>query len=277
MRCFKRTLCAALALCLTLALLPPAFAAETDAKETGHSIVLEYNDPNPVDGVSTHVVLLYTDSSREYTLPEGPSRPGFVFLGWVGEDGTVYQPEDTVEVSPQHDYKFSAQWEAVHPFTDLTGEESYFNDVMYLLEKGIMNGTSDSTFTPDGTFTRAMLWTVLARINGVDTDGGETWYEKACSWAMAEGITDGSAPQRAVSVQELATMLYRQAGEPEVSSELYGFKVADWARDGLNWSLSNKLVDLRTSNDASAVFVARGELAAALARFCKLTEDSPEG
>lgn len=273
MRCFKRTLCAALALCLTLALLPPAFAAGTDGKETGYSITLEYNAPNPVDGVTTHVILLYTNSSREYTLPEGPSRPGFAFLGWAGEDGTVYQPGDMVEVSPQRDYKFSARWEAVHPFTDLTGDEPYFNDVMYLLENGIMNGTSDSTFTPEGTFTRAMLWTVLARINGVDTDGGGTWYEKARSWAMAEGITDGSAPQRAVSVQELAAMLYRQAGEPEVSPGLYGIKVADWARDGLNWSLINKLVDLRTSNDASAVFVARGELATALARFCKLAED----
>ena len=66
-------------------------------------------------------------------------------------------------------------------------------------------------------------------------------------------------------------MLYRQAGSPEVTSELYGFQVAAWARDGLNWALINRLVDLHI-NDASAAFVTRGELAASLGRFCKLAE-----
>lgn len=276
MKDWKRALCAILALCLVLTLLPAAFAAEGDHSATG-MILLYYNDPNPASGISVESHIRYADSPNEFTLPNPPDRPGFAFTGWADEDGTVCQPGDTVQVSNDRSYKFYAQWEAVHPFTDLTGNEAFFRDVMCLLEKGIMNGTSDSTFTPDSTFTRAMLWTVLARINGVDVDGGDPWYGKARAWAMEEGITDGTAPQRAVSVQELAAMLYRQAGTPEISSELYGIKVADWARDGLNWSLINRLVDLHTSNDASAVFVTRSELAASVARFCELMEAKTAG
>ena len=47
-----------------------------------------------------------------------------------------------------------------------------------------MDGVSDTEFAPNGTMTRAMFWTVLARIDGVNTDGGETWYSRAREWAM---------------------------------------------------------------------------------------------
>lgn len=271
MKYWKRTLCTVLSLCLLMMMLPVASAADTDQRETGHSITLNYNIPNPVGGIGAAVHILYTGSPGEFVLPAPPDRPGFTFTGWADEDNTVYQSGDTVWVTPARDCQFYAQWKTIHPFTDLTGTEQYFNDVMYLMEKGIMTGTSASTFTPDATFNRAMLWTVLARINGADVEGGEPWYGKARDWAMSQGITDGTAPQRAVSVQELAAMLYRQAGSPEVTSELYGFQVAAWARDGLNWALINRLVDLHI-NDASAAFVTRGELAASLGRFCKLAE-----
>ena len=74
---------------------------------------------------------------------------------------------------------------------------------------------------PD-TLTRAMVWTIIARAEGVDTTGGATWYAKAQEWVTAKGISDGENPNAAITRQELVTMLYRLAGEPAVPSRKPG-------------------------------------------------------
>ena len=61
--------------------------------------------------------------------------------------------------------------------------------------------------------TRAMFFTVLHRMSGEDTgEAGETWYSGAMEWAMALGITDGTAPEADITREQLAVMLYRYAG-----------------------------------------------------------------
>lgn len=59
-----------------------------------------------------------------------------------------------------------------------------------------MDGVAEGSFAPDGTLTRAMVWTILARASGVDTDGGVSWYAKAQEWAAAKGSLRRREPGR---------------------------------------------------------------------------------
>ena len=86
--------------------------------------------------------------------------------------------------------------------------------------------------------TRAQLWTILARQNDADLSVVGSWYEKAQTWAKANGISDGTAPDGIINRAQMVTMLYRAAGSPEVegasaftdiSADSYYAKAAAWA------------------------------------------------
>ena len=67
--------------------------------------------------------------------------------------------------------------------------------------------------------TRGMVNTVLARLAGIDTtpSAGQNWYEVGTAWAKANGITDSTNPEASVTREQLATLLYRFCGTPEVN------------------------------------------------------------
>ena len=83
----------------------------------------------------------------------------------------------------------------------------------YVAKHGLMTGVGNGRFNPDGAVTRAMVWTVLARMAGEDTDGGATWYSKAQIWATETGLINGIngylKPQSGATRAQLATMLMR--------------------------------------------------------------------
>lgn len=110
----------------------------------------------------------------------------------------------------------------------------------------MMSGVEADVFFPDGSMTRAMFWTVLARIDGADTSGGLEWYSAAQKWAISEGVSDGTEPNALITREQLATMLWRYAGEPEGNSTLDGFtdsgSVSYWAYDALVWAVENGIV-----------------------------------
>ena len=92
--------------------------------------------------------------------------------------------------------------------------------------------------------TRAMLMNVLARYEGADTAGGTTWYEKGMNWAVENGISDGTDPDKAITREQLATMLYRYAGSPNSSQELSfpdAGNVSDYAQPAIRWAVVNIL------------------------------------
>ena len=149
-----------------------------------------------------------------------------------------------------------------------------YGAVNYVVGEGLFNGTSDTTFSPDVPMTRAMFYTVLARLDGVDTTGGATWYEKAMAWAVAEGITDGTNPEGTLTREQLAVMLYRYAGSPAVSASLTGYadaaSVSDWARDGMNWAVAQGILTGKTGSVLDPQGTAsRAEVAAMLMRFAQ--------
>ena len=83
--------------------------------------------------------------------------------------------------------------------------------------------------------------TILARMDGVDTAGGRTWYEKGMAWAVSAGVSDGANPEGVITREQAAVMLYRYAGSPAVSGDGLsqfpdGDQVAHWASRGMRWA-----------------------------------------
>ena len=94
--------------------------------------------------------------------------------------------------------------------------------------------------------TRAMLMTVLARLDGVDTAAGAVWYEKGMEWAVASGVSDGSSPDQSITREQLVTMLWRYAGSPAASGALPGFtdagQIHGHAQEALGGAVENGVI-----------------------------------
>ena len=147
--------------------------------------------------------------------------------------------------------------------------------VEFASSRELFNGVCNDAFGPDLSMTRGMVSTVLARLAGADTAGGETWYAKGTVWAVENGISDGTAPEQPVTREQLAAMLYRYAGSPAVSGEL-GFDDADsisaWARDAVRWCVDNGILNGVGGNRMTPQDLARrGQVAAMLMRFLQAT------
>ena len=147
--------------------------------------------------------------------------------------------------------------------------------VEFASSRELFNGVGNDAFGPDLSMTRGMVSTVLARLAGADTAGGETWYAKGTVWAVENGISDGTNPEQQVTREQLAAMLYRYAGPPAVSGEL-GFDDADsisaWARDAVRWCVDNGILNGVGGNRMTPQDLARrGQVAAMLMRFLQAT------
>lgn len=133
-------------------------------------------------------------------------------------------------------------------FSDVPAGAWYAEGVQYALEQGIMTGVGNSRFDPEGTVTRAMVWTVLARLAGANTTApaGQSWYHPARAWAMENNVSDGENPDGIITREQLATMLYRYHGSPAVTAaENFADQgdIASWAVDGVAWAKANGVVN----------------------------------
>ena len=161
-------------------------------------------------------------------------------------------------------------------FDDVKPTEWYADAVRCVVEKGLMSGTGTDAFSPDGTTTRGMLMTILARYAGADTTGGANWYEKGMAWAQSAGISDGRAPEAGITREQLVTMLYRYADVPEASGTLDAFADADtvsaYAVDAMRWAAANGIVNGSHGRLNPQGNATRAQAAAMLMRFCEKME-----
>lgn len=139
-------------------------------------------------------------------------------------------------------------------FTDVAAGSWYEDAVNYAVSRGLFNGVGGNRFAPDDPMTRAMVMTVLARLDGEDTTPymyGETWDLKGRRWAVTNRISDGLNSNQAITLEELATMLYRYAklrydAGPAHNYHLPGMPdgddVASWAVDGANWAVDEGIL-----------------------------------
>ena len=111
----------------------------------------------------------------------------------------------------------------------------------FVSARELVNGISATRYAPDASATRAQLWTILARQNDADLNGGNTWYEKAQLWSKDKGISDGTNPDATINRAQMVTMLWRAAGSPaaqsgtafqDVAAGSYYAQAVAWAVEG---------------------------------------------
>ncbi len=166
----------------------------------------------------------------------------------------------------------AAEW--LNPFSDVEVSDWFYADIMYVNQNGIMAGTSATTFAPQSTATRAMIWTVLARLSEAETEGGEPWYALAQAWAIENAVSDGENPNGSITREQLVTMLYRYAAPEAVTGQtmLAQFSdsqnISEWAVAALEWAVANGIISGKDNNLLDPQGQAtRAEIAAIIHRF----------
>lgn len=174
------------------------------------------------------------------------------------------------------------------PFADVDSGDWYYDAVSYVYANGLMDGTSATTFEPNATLTRAMLVTILWRMEGepvvnylmpfTDVDG-VAWYAEAVRWASSEGIVEGVsdtsfAPNAEITREQLAAILYRYAGEPATAANLAGYadgaSVSAYAVDAMSWCVEHGIITGTTATTLEPQGTAtRAQAAAMLMRFAE--------
>lgn len=165
-------------------------------------------------------------------------------------------------------------------FDDVAPDAWYSNSVDFVSSHEIMNGVAERLFAPDDNMTRAMFTTTLARFDGQDTIGGETWYSRGQKWAIENAVSDGTNPDAFITREEMVTMLYRYAksqfavktdGTDSISNFDDSAAISDWAQEGMEWAISNGIINGKTASSLDPQGLAtRAEVSTILMRFCKL-------
>ena len=175
----------------------------------------------------TVVVIVKADGTEEVIKTSVPTENGVVvFLS----DGATVKVVDNSK-----------------SFVDVPANHWAANAVSFCSARELFLGTAKDTFNPNSSMTRAMMMTVLARFDGEDTSGSDTWYQKGMGWAVANGISDGSNPSGNITREQLAVMLWRYAGEPATIDRELHFNDADkasgYALDALYWAVGNGIIN----------------------------------
>lgn len=159
-------------------------------------------------------------------------------------------------------------------FTDVHPGDWFYDEVTNMAELGYIQGVSATAFEPDSGLTRAMLVTILYRIDGeravtstaafTDVVKG-SWYEKAVNWAAANGIVTGYsestfAPEDPITRQQMATVLWRYAKYAGLDVTSNGTTLPDftdrneiesWAGEAISWAYSRGIMKGTGANTLS--------------------------
>ena len=162
-------------------------------------------------------------------------------------------------------------------YTDVPEDEWFYDAVEFVTEAGYMDGVAEGIFDPEGTATRGMLMTVLARFHGETLETTDPWYQAGMDWAMEAGVSDGTRPTENVTREEVVTMMWRLLGEPQADADLSAHpdadEISDWAMEAVEWAVSSDLMEgsdgnmLNPGNPAT-----RAEIAQLMVRFSNLVE-----
>lgn len=189
-----------------------------------------------------------TEKNGKYTF-KMPSRDVTVKAEFVPVVSPSPEPSGSPSPSPD-------TWK--NPFPDVKDTEWYIEAIEFACTKGLMNGYSNGNFGPEDTITRAQFAQIIYNKagrpqawSGKFSDVTTGWYANAVNWAAAEGIVTGIgggkfAPDRPITRQDLAVMLWRYAGSPEPRKNELDFKdagkVSTYAWKALCWANENDIV-----------------------------------
>ena len=212
------------------------------------------------------------DGTYTFTMPSGDVAVTATFA----EDPNWEEPED-----PATDVS--------EIFTDVPANHWAQAAIQYVYDNGLMTGVSDTAFAPEATTTRAMIVSMLARMENVTSaaDAGFTdvnasdWYATAVNWAAANGIVNGIsddtfAPNDPITREQLAAMLMNYAqwkgldvsARADLSHYSDAENISSWANDVLSWAVAEGLLTGVTDDTiAPQVHATRAQVAAILQRF----------
>lgn len=213
-----------------------------------------------------------SDGTYSFVMPAKAAQPVTVKV--------TFKEEEQVHVCPSEKY------------TDVNTAAWYHEGVDYAIKNGLMEGVGSNLFAPDATTTRAMVVTILYRLDGepavtkdipfADVPAGQ-WYSNAINWAAANGIVDGYGngkfgPDDTITREQMAAILYRYASYKGYSvsdlANLTGYtdaaSVSEWASTAMRWAVAEGLIEgtnattLSPSGDST-----RAQVATILMRFCE--------
>ena len=145
-------------------------------------------------------------------------------------------------------------------------------EIDFVSARELVNGMSDSIYAPNNSTTRAQLWTILARQNDADLNGGNTWYEKAQLWSKNKGISDGTEPNAAINRAQMVTMLWRTMGQPAAggAANFTDVPADSYYAQAVAWAVENGITDgVGDGRFDPAATCTRAQIAAFLARSMK--------
>ena len=210
------------------------------------------------------------DGTYSFTMPSGD----VAITATFAEDPNWEEPDD-----PATDVS--------EIFTDVPANHWAQAAIQYVYDNDLMTGVSDTAFAPEATTTRAMIVSMLARMENVTSaaDAGfadvaaDDWYATAVNWAAANGIVNGIsddifAPNDPITREQLAAMLmnYAQYKGMDVSAraDLSGYTDAPstWASEAVQWAVGEGLLAGVTDDQLQPQGQAtRAQVAAILERF----------
>ena len=220
-----------------------------------------------------------------------PEKSGFRFTGW-DLDKALTLPVTSLRLDG--DQTVYAGWEPLElPFRDVRPEDWFYDDVRYVYEAGLMNGTAEGLFSPDLFTSRAMIVTVLWRLSGspvvnyympfADVDQA-AWYAEAVRWAASCGIVTGYdngnfGPNDPITREQLAAILYRCAAyrqedtsigaDTNILSFTDAVSVSEYAVPALQWACGAGILQGADGALLPTHPATRAQTAAMLARYLK--------
>ena len=255
-------------------------AQVTQAAQRGNKAVLLPVPEMPVTRGGSISITIQTSSKQPVKVEVPVAQPGPGAVAVILHPNGVEEVVKTSALTPQG-VLLTVSDGAVVTVRD---NSKYFSDVdghwakdaiSFASARELFQGETASTFAPNDLMSRAMLMTVLASLDGADTSSGGTWYAGGVEWAVAHGISDGSNPERAITREQLAAMLYRCASSPRADSKTLAFSdaqsVSGYAQEAMCWAVERGLLcgygnGLLAPKDSAT----RAEVAAVLKQYIGL-------
>ena len=242
-------------------------------------IAIAPNPGNTIDTIKINgVVVNYKD------MLVGPNDAGLYHLRLTNLNRDTY-----VEIS----FKLKGVDVWSNPFTDVKLTDWFYSSVEFASVNGLFNGTSATTFSPEEPMTRAMLVTVLHRLEGgpvmyskasFKDVPADKYYTDAVAWASCVGIVTGNTdgtfdPDGLVTREQMAAILWRYAkykgydvsvGEnTNILSYDDAFSVSEYAIPAMQWACGSGIINgVTPSTLQPKANASRAVVATILMRFC---------
>lgn len=233
-----------------------------------------------------------------YALREG-EQGAALQMAWLDAAGEVQYVADSgydgsakaVTGRTGHFTVFGVAEKPAPDFIDISGHWAE-DDILFAASRGLLEGTGDRQFSPDGTATRAQLAAILWRMEGSPAPGADSaftdtvpgaWYAAAVAWCAEHGLMDGYGsglfgPEDPITREQLAALLYRytqfkgldvSVGEDtNILSYTDAFDVSEWAIPALQWACGAGVIDGKDGGRLAPLDTAtRAEVSTVLHRF----------